>query len=84
MSYRFLLISSLYKAEKQKGRNDLFSLVTNKVSGSSFSRYLTLAPCLHIRLQMLGEEQLIRELKLDGVNHDKVREWVVHWKAHIT
>jgi hypothetical protein len=25
---------------------------------------------------MLGEDQLIRELKLGGVNHDRMRKWV--------
>jgi hypothetical protein len=35
---------------------------------------------------MLGEGQLIRELKLGGVNHDRVRKWVktVHARKHIS
>jgi hypothetical protein len=37
-----------------------------------------------ISLWMLGKGQPIRELKLGGVNHDRVREWVMCQKAHIT
>jgi hypothetical protein len=48
------------------------------------SLYITLAAYLHISLQMLGEEQLIRELKLGEVNHDRVRKWITCQKAHIT
>jgi hypothetical protein len=58
--------------------------VGNKVSRAPFSRHLTLALYLHISLQMLGEGQLIRELKLSGINHNRVREWVMYQKACIT
>jgi hypothetical protein len=39
-------------------------------------KVFTLAGRLHISLLMLGEDQLIRELKLGGVNHDRMRKWV--------
>jgi hypothetical protein len=65
------------KASKNKKRG---KYVRNKVSGGPFSRHLTLAPYLQVSMHIWNEEQLIRELKLSGVNHHRVKEWICEKK----
>jgi hypothetical protein len=51
------------------------------------ARHLTLAAYLCICLGMLGEVQLIRELKLGEANHDRMRKKIkicMHDRRHIS
>jgi hypothetical protein len=62
--------------------------VRNKVRSGLFSKQgiLTLAAFLQVSLRML-EGQLMRELKLGGINHNRMRKWVKPvycQKVHVT